>query len=32
MAGSLIVVLCTLGGMLVEVVTFSIGMWVSVPD
>ena len=29
---SLFVVLCTLNGMLVEVVTFSIGMWVSVPD
>ena len=31
-AASLVVVLCTLGGMLVEVVTFSISMWVHVPD
>ena len=31
-AASLVMVLCTLSGMLVEVVTFSIGMWVSVPD
>ena len=31
-AASLVVVLCTLGSMLVEMVTFSIGMWVSVPD
>ena len=29
---SLVVVLCALSSMLVEVVTFSIGMWVSVPD
>ena len=28
----LVMVLCTLGSMLVEMVTFSIGMWVSVPD
>ena len=32
MAASLVVVLCILGGMLVEVVMFSIDMWVSVPD
>ena len=31
-ASSLVVVLCTLGGALVETVMFSIGMSVSVPD
>ena len=31
-AVSLVMVLCTLGNTLVEVVTFSIGMWVSVPN
>ena len=31
-AASLVVVLYTLCGTLVEVVTFSIGMWVGVPD
>ena len=29
---SLVVVLCTLSGTLIEVFMFSIGMWVSVPD
>ena len=32
MAASLVIVLHILGGMLVEVVMFNIGMWVSVPD
>ena len=32
MAASLVMVLCTLGGTLVEVVMFSVCMWVSVPD
>ena len=31
-AASLVLVLCTLGGTLVEMVMFSISMWVSVPD
>ena len=31
-AASLAVVLCTLGGTLVEMVTSTISMWVSVPD
>ena len=31
-AASLVMVVCTLGHMLAEVVTFSISMWVSVPD
>ena len=31
-AASLVMVLCTLGDTLVEVVTFSISMWVGVPD
>ena len=31
-AALLVVVLCTLSGMLVEVVIFTIGMWVCVPD
>ena len=31
-AALLVMVLCTLGGTLVEVVTFSISMWVNVPD
>ena len=31
-AASLIMVLSTLGGMLVEMVMFSIGMWLGVPD
>ena len=29
---SLVMVLCTMSGTSVEVVTFSIGMWVGVPD
>ena len=32
MAASLVMVLYTLSGTLVEVVMFNIGMWVSVPD
>ena len=32
MAALLVMVLCTLGGKLVEMVTFNISMWVSVPD
>ena len=31
-AASLVMVLCILSGMLVEVVTFSISMWVSLHD
>ena len=31
-AASLVMVLCTLSGTLVEVVMFSISMWDSVPD
>ena len=31
-AASLVMVLCTLGSMLVEVVMFTISMWVGVPD
>ena len=32
MVALLVVVLCTLGGMVVEGVTFSISMWVNMPD
>ena len=32
MAALLVMVLCTLGSALVEMVIFNISMWVSVPD